>query len=66
MAFNPNGTLNFIEQPNGDTLTAGIHRQPPDEPHRLLHRGKTIYAYNAQGLISQITDPQGRFTLLTY
>ena len=63
--FNPNGTLNYTEDTNGNKITA-------DYTGGLLtsfvdSTGDTItFTYNSQGRIIQETDPVGRVTTYTY
>jgi len=63
--YNPNGTLNYIQDTNGNRITAGY------TSGRLTSltasSGPSIaIAYNAAGLISTVTDSQGRVTTYTY
>jgi RHS repeat-associated protein len=65
-AFNANGSLNDIEQPNAHKLTAGYTGSLLTSFIDSATGGVTTYTYNAQGMITQITDPQGRITTLAY
>jgi RHS repeat-associated protein len=64
-AFLSSGLLNYVEDPNQNRITAGY-------THGLLTSlthsdgDQLSIAYNAQGLISQVTDPAGRVTSYSY
>jgi YD repeat-containing protein len=60
--FNPNGTLNFIQDAHGNSITAGYNPQLPTQLVSLTDsNGEYIdLAYNAQGLLSQLTDSNGQ------
>ncbi|HYF34669.1 MAG TPA: hypothetical protein VD994_05210, partial [Prosthecobacter sp.] len=63
--FNGNGTLNYLEDTNGNRITAGY------TGGRLAtltsSSGKSLtLAYNAAGLISAVTDSLGRVTAYSY
>jgi YD repeat-containing protein len=63
--YNPNGTLNYIEDTNGNRITAGY------TGGRLVSltasSGQSIaIAYNSSGLISSVSDSEGRTTTYAY
>jgi RHS repeat-associated protein len=63
--FNPDGTLNYIEDTNGNKITAnytgGLLTSFVDAT-----RDTVAFAYNAQGRITQVTDPVGRVSTYSY
>jgi RHS repeat-associated protein len=64
--FNSNGTLNYVQLPNGDRITysyaGGLLTGITDQ-----FTGQTVtFTYNTDGRITEITDPQGRTTTLGY
>lgn len=63
--FLPDGQLNYVQDSNGNRVTAGytgtlMTSLTASDGDRLL------IGYNAQGLISQITDPAGNVTTYAY
>jgi len=64
--FNTNGTLNFIEDTNGNKTIYGYTGNQLTSITNTLNGDVTTFTYNAQGFVSQITDPEGRITSLTY
>ena len=66
VVFNANGSLNFIEQPNGDTLTAGYTGDLLTTLTDSFTGDVTSFAYGSQGLVTKYTDPQGRVATFTY
>ncbi len=63
--FNLDGTLNYVQDPNGNRITAGY---TGGRLTSLTHSDGAALAihYNAQGLIDRVTDPAGRFSTYTY
>jgi RHS repeat-associated protein len=64
--FNVNGSLNFIEDTNGNKTLYGYTGNQLTSITNTLSGDVTTFTYNAQGFVSQITDPEGRITSLTY
>jgi YD repeat-containing protein len=63
--FNPDGSLNYIQEANNARLTANYSSGRLSSFSDSL--GNSVsYSYNAQGRVSQITDEVGRLTQLTY
>ncbi|MGO9917226.1 MAG: Ig-like domain repeat protein, partial [Isosphaeraceae bacterium] len=63
--YNPNGTLNDIEDTNGNRITAGYTNGQLTS--LTASSGQWIdIGYNAAGLISTITDSQSRVTTYAY
>ena len=64
-AFNSNGTLNYIQDTNGNRITAtytnGLLTKLTHSSGQFL-----TLAYNATGLVSTITDSAGRVTTYQY
>src|SRR5262249_23658217 len=65
IAFRVDGSLDFIEDTNGNRLTAGY---TGSRLSTLTHSGGQILtlAYNAQGRISQVSDQVGRVATYAY
>ena len=63
--YNANGTLNYIQDTNGNRITAGYTGGRLTSLTASSGQSITI-AYNAAGLISTVTDSQGRVTTYTY
>ena len=63
--FRADGSLDFLQDPNGNRITAGY---TGDRLTTLDHStGKTLtLTYNAQGRLSQVTDPAGRVASYVY
>jgi RHS repeat-associated protein len=64
--FNINGTLNYIQSTDGDRATYNYTGGHLTSISDAFTGQRTTYSYNANGRITQITDPQGRVTTLTY
>ena len=64
-AFNPNGSFDYIQDSNGNRITAGY---TTGEMTSLTDSSGAFLtlAYNTQGLISTITDSNGQVTNYTY
>ena len=64
-AYNPDGTLNYVQDTNGDRITAGytdgLLTSLTDSSGQFL-----TLAYNAAGLVSSVTDSDGRTTTYSY
>jgi RHS repeat-associated protein len=65
IAFNPDGTLHFLEDANQNRITAGYTNGQLTSLTDSNGSFLTL-AYNAQGLISTITDSNGLVTTYTY
>jgi RHS repeat-associated protein len=65
-SFNPGGTLNYVQDTNGNRITAGYNIA--GQLISLTHSNgeKMTLAYNSQGLLSQVTDGFGRVTTYSY
>ena len=63
--YNADGTLNYIQDTNGNRITAGYTGGRLTSLTASSGQSITI-AYNAAGLISTVTDSQGRVTTYTY
>jgi RHS repeat-associated protein len=64
-AFNPDGTLNYTQDTNGNRITANY--TSGQLTSFVDSTGDTVrFQYNPQGHISQVTDPVGRVTTYTY
>jgi RHS repeat-associated protein len=63
--FNPDGSLNFIQDVSDNRITAGYSGGMLTS---LTHSDGSvmILSYNAQGRISQVTDPAGRSATYAY
>ncbi len=66
VVFNENGSLNSIEQANGDTLNAGYTGDLLTTLTDSFNGDVTSFAYGSQGLVTKYTDPQGRVAAFTY
>ncbi len=64
--FNANGTLDFIEAPDGEKLTAGYNAQGFLATLTDSFGNVTSYSYNAQNLVSKMTSATGLVTSFTY
>ena len=63
--YNPNGTLNYIQDTNGNRITAGYTGGLLTS--LTASSGQSIaIAYNAAGRISTVSDSQGRVTTYSY
>src|SRR5208337_3270735 len=63
--YNANGTLNYIQDTNGNKITAGYTGGRLTS--LIASSGPSInIAYNTAGLISTVTDSLGRVTTYTY
>ncbi len=63
--YNPDGTLNYVQDTNGNRITAGYTAGLLTSLTASSGASITI-AYNAAGLISTVYDSQGRDTTYTY
>ncbi len=64
--FNPNGTLQYVEDANGNRITAG-YNAGGQLASLTDSNGEWIdLSYNAQGLLSRLTDSTGLATTYTY
>jgi RHS repeat-associated protein len=64
--YNSNGTLGYIEDSNGNKITAGYNSNNQLATLTSSASGTMTIAYNPAGLISSITDSDGRVTTYTY
>jgi YD repeat-containing protein len=65
-AFNPNGSLAYIEDANGNRVNATDNAAGQLTVLTASDGSALTIAYNAQGLISQVTDPAGQTTTYSY
>ena len=63
--YNPNGTLNYIQDTNGNRITAGYTGGLLTSLTAWSGQSITI-GHNAAGLISSVSDSDGRTTTYTY
>ena len=64
-AYNPNGTLDYVEDTDGNTITAGY--TDGQLTSLTASSGQSLnIAYNAAGLIASVTDSAGRETTYQY
>jgi YD repeat-containing protein len=63
--YNSNGTLNYIQDTNANRITAGYKSGRLTSLTASSGQSITI-GYNAAGLISSVTDSEGRKTTYTY
>jgi RHS repeat-associated protein len=65
LVFLPSGQLSYIQDTNGNRITA---EYSGSQLTALDHSSgaRLTFAYNAQGRISQVTDPAGRVTTYAY
>ena len=66
IAFNPNGTLNYEQDTNGNRITAGYNSSGNLTSLTAANGSAITITYNAQGLISSITEPGNQTTTYTY
>ena len=64
-AYNPNGTLDYVEDTDGNTITAGYTNGLLTSLTASSGQSLNI-AYNAAGLIASVTDSAGRETTYQY
>jgi RHS repeat-associated protein len=64
-AYNADGTLNYVEDTDGNTITAGYTNGLLTSLTASSGQSLTI-AYNAAGLIASVTDSAGRETTYRY
>lgn len=64
--YNTNGTLGYIEDANGNKITAGYNGNGQLTTLTASTGGTMTLAYNANGLISSVTDSVGRETTYAY
>ena len=64
-SFLANGQLNYVQDPSGNRVTAGY---TGGLLTGLTHSNgdQLLFSYNAQNLISQVTDPAGRMSTYSY
>ena len=65
-AFNPNGSLAYVQDANGNRVTATYNAAGQLTLLTASNGSALTIAYNAQGLISQVTDPAGQTTTYAY
>ncbi len=65
MGFRPDGLLDFLQDANGNRLTAGYSRAQLTSLTHTSGAALTL-AYNPQGRISQVTDPTGSVATYEY
>jgi RHS repeat-associated protein len=66
LAFNPDGSLNYLQDTNGNRVTAG-YNSSGDLTSLLASNGSALtLTYNSQGLITSITDPSRQATQYIY
>ena len=65
IGFRSDGSLDYLQDTNGNRITAGY---TGNQLTSLTHsNGKALtLSYNAQGRISQVTDPAGRVATYVY
>jgi RHS repeat-associated protein len=64
-AFNANGSLNYVQDTNGNTITASYTGSQLSS--LTASSGQSVtFTYNAAGLIATATDSAGRVTSYTY
>jgi RHS repeat-associated protein len=66
IAFNPNGSLNYEQDTNGNRIAAGYNSSGQLTSLTASNGSAITIAYNAQGHISSITAPGGQTTTYTY
>ena len=64
--FNSNGSLNLIEDANGDETVYSYTGGQLTSVTDTATGDVTSFTYNAQGLVNQITNPVGQITTLSY
>ncbi len=65
-SFLPDGQLNFVQDANGNRITAGYNALGQMTSLTALDGDSMTFRYNAQGLISQVADPAGNVTTYSY
>jgi len=66
LAFNPNGTLDYEQDTNGNRITEGYNASGELTSLTAANGSAITIAYNAQGLVSSISDPSGQTTTYSY
>ena len=64
--FNTDGSLKEVEDTDGDLMIYGYTGTRLTSITDAATGGVMGFAYNAQGLVNQITDPEGQLTTLGY
>ncbi len=64
--FNPNGTLSFVEDTDGDKTLYGYTGSQLTSITDTARDDVTSFTYNAEGFVNQVTDPEGQDVTLTY
>ncbi len=65
-AFNANGTLNNVQDANGNRITAGYGASGRLVSLTESDGDALTLAYNGQGFLSQVSDPSGETAAYTY
>jgi RHS repeat-associated protein len=65
-AFNANGTLNYIQDSNGNRITAGYNSSGKMVGLTEADGDALSISYNSQGFVSKIADPSGETANYTY
>ena len=65
-AFNANGTLAYVQDSNGNRITAGYNSSGRMVSLTESDGDALSITYNSQGFISQMTDPLGEIASYTY
>jgi YD repeat-containing protein len=65
-AFNANGTLNYVQDSNGNRITAGYNACGQLVSLTESDRDALTLRYNSQGFVSQVTDPAGETASYAY
>ena len=66
LAFNPNGSLDYEQDTNGNRITAGYNASGGLTSLTASNGSAITIAYNAQGLVSSITEPGSQTTTYAY
>ena len=66
IAFDTNGSLNYIEDSNGNRITAAYNSENQMASVTDSDGQAIKFSYNVQGLINSATDPFGRVTSYAY
>jgi RHS repeat-associated protein len=64
--FNADGSLNFVEDTNGNKTVYGYTGNKLTSVTDTSTGEVNTFTYNAQGLVSSMTDPQGRISSYEY
>jgi RHS repeat-associated protein len=65
-AFNTNGTLNYVEDTNGNTITAGYNSQNQLTSLTDSNKEQFDLTYNSAGRLTTLTDSAGQTEMYTY